>query len=334
MWEPCGPFGIAVSRPFWRSSRTRIACSRSRLRGTAVARAASLEQRVLRALALQCGQSRGDEQREGDHGRHGVARQTEHEGVVAAAEPGRLARLQRDPPEDLFDAEARERRLDVVVGADRDAAGDDHHVGGLERGPEALLRGGGVVGEAVGRRAYAALVLGERDQHRSVGVVDLARAERLARGLELIARGQHLDPGPAGDGQLGDAGRDRRAQFGGAQHGAGFEHRGARAHVLAATAYVVAEVCRGAGGDGAVLGVDVLLGDHRGGASGNRAAGRDANRLMVVQRVGGRQPGAGLGDDGQGAPGGAGHQRVAVHRRAGKRRDVAGGVQVGGQHSI
>ena len=48
--------------------------------------------------------------------------------LAAAAEPQRLAGLDPHAPEDLLDAARLERGLDVVVRADRDAAGDDQHV--------------------------------------------------------------------------------------------------------------------------------------------------------------------------------------------------------------
>ena len=47
---------------------------------------------------------------------------------AAAAEPQRLAGLDPHAPEHLLDAAGLERGLDVVVRADRDAAGDDQHV--------------------------------------------------------------------------------------------------------------------------------------------------------------------------------------------------------------
>ena len=50
--------------------------------------------------------------------------------AAAYAEVGRLAGPQRDAPEDLLDAERVERRADVVVLADRDAAADDRDIAG------------------------------------------------------------------------------------------------------------------------------------------------------------------------------------------------------------
>ena len=73
--------------------------------------------------------------------RERVAGEAEHERGAAAAEPQRLARLDAHAPEDLLDAARLERGLDVVVRADRDAAGDDEHVArqaGLDGGAGGL----------------------------------------------------------------------------------------------------------------------------------------------------------------------------------------------------
>src|SRR6201999_1436876 len=77
--------------------------------------------------------ARRGEQGEGDEDRDRVAGQTEDEGVFAAAEEGGAAGPQRNAPEDLLDPELRERVLDVVVRAARDAAADDQDVGGEGR---------------------------------------------------------------------------------------------------------------------------------------------------------------------------------------------------------
>ena len=154
--------------------------------------------------------------------------------VAAAAEPGRLARLERDPPEHLLDAELGQRRLDVVVRADRDAAGDDHHVRGLERGRDALLRGVVVVGQPP--RRFGAWRPALAASPASIGALELwisPGPQRLARGPELVARAQHRDARAGGDGQLADAGGDGGAQLGRAEPRAGLEHGAAGAHVLA-----------------------------------------------------------------------------------------------------
>ena len=121
-------------------------------------------------------------------------------------EVGGLAGPQGDAPEDLLDAELRERRTDVVVLADRDAAGDHGDLAGesaLERGPGAAR----VVGHDL-RGAPAARPL------RSTRAASECRLElrippgpqRLAGLLELVAGGQH------GHGGRGSRTRPRRAR--------------------------------------------------------------------------------------------------------------------------
>ena len=62
------------------------------------------------------------------------------------------------------------------------------------------------------------------------------------------------------------------------------------------------------------------------------SAGRDPDRLAVAERVIGWRSRAGLADDGERAAGGPADHRVAVHGRAGERRDIAGGPTAAGQH--
>ena len=80
------------------------------------------------------------EEVERDHRRDRVPGKPEDERAVADAEPRRLSGLEPDAPEALFDAELGERRLDVVVRADRHAAADAHDVGRRERARQRRLR--------------------------------------------------------------------------------------------------------------------------------------------------------------------------------------------------
>ena len=86
--------------------------------------------------------------------------------------------------------------------------------------------------------------------------------------------------------------------------------------------------------DLALTGIDVLLGDHRGGPGGDRRAGRDADRLALAEGLERGRARAGLADNAQPALGGTGENRVAVHRRAREGRYVAGGLKVHGQHPV
>ena len=334
MWEPCGPLGMATSFPSRRSRRTRIACSRSGLRRTAVPSTASGSSRgssVRPWSAASAGRTNSENVTTADTGLPG---QPEYERRSAAAEPGRLTRLERDSPEHLLDAELGERRLDVIVRADRNPARDDHDVGGLERLREPGLGGRAIVGESPCRPDDRALRGGERIEHRRVRIVDLARAERLAGGAELVARAQDLRPRAPVDGQLGRAGGDRRAQLGGAEQRTDAQYGRARAHVFPGAAQVVADGDLDPGQNRAVVDLDVLLWDHRGGAVRDRAAGGDPDRAAVAERRRRGGPGARLADHGQGPAGIPVDERVAVHSRARERRHVAGGSQIGGENPI
>ena len=122
-----------------------------------------------------------------DDRRQRVAGQTEHERVAAAAEPQRLAGLDPHAPEDLLDAAGLERGLDVVVRADRDAAGDDQHVALQAR----FDRGDGGVAldrrSRRGRRRCAPARPASRRTISAVRLVDLARLGRRADRQQLAA---------------------------------------------------------------------------------------------------------------------------------------------------
>src|SRR5256885_1738762 len=75
-------------------------------------------------------------------------------------------------------------------------------VGLLERRAEGLLRRRGRVRRPRGRRDLGAGGGGQRGEGQRVGVVDLARAQRLAGGDELVAGGHHGDARAAGDLEL------------------------------------------------------------------------------------------------------------------------------------
>ena len=142
----------------------------------------------------------------------GLPGQAEHERVAAAAEPQRLAGLHAHAPEHLLDAAGLERRLDVVVRADRDAAGDDQHVAAPGRASTAARVDVEVVGDRRRRRSTSrARALGQQPHHQPVGLVDLARLGRRAERQQLRAGDEHVQPRAAVDGDLADA-RRRRAR--------------------------------------------------------------------------------------------------------------------------
>ena len=220
MCEPCGPLGIASVR-----RRGARAGPGPPARGSGCAAPATPSTARRRGSALgsapcSAASAGRDEQRERDDRRDRVARAARTRACSSrVAEPGRLAGLQRDAPEPLLDPERRERRLDVVVGADRDPAGDDDHVGAarapLRAPPRSRARSSG---SALGGDATRAAARRERGEHRRVGVVDLARAERLAGRPQLVAGAEHRRPAAAGRRVTSPTpARDRGAELGDAE---------------------------------------------------------------------------------------------------------------------
>ena len=157
----------------------------ARLLRVGARRAIAVARRRRRSRAQQRPERRAREEQEGDHRRDRVAGQAEDEAPPSApcdAEVGRLAGPQRDAPEDLLDAELRERRPDVVVLADRDAAADDGDVG--RRAPARARRASprGSSRDALDADATSApAALGQRGDRVGVRVADRARAQRLVR---------------------------------------------------------------------------------------------------------------------------------------------------------
>ena len=119
-------------------------------------------------------------------------------------EPGRVPGSQGDTPEDLLHAELRERRLDVVVGPDRDPAGGHHHVG-RQRPPQRVDRVAVVVADGLdGERGPS----GARNLGRdgvAVRVAYLSGGQWRPRLHQLVPGDDDRNAGPAGAGQLGRA---------------------------------------------------------------------------------------------------------------------------------
>ncbi len=143
----------------------------------------------------------------------GLPGQPEDERLAAHAERHRLARLDRDAPEHLLDAELRLDPPHEVVRADRHAAGRDEDVGRRVRARVPR-------GVPTRRRRPAGSTLdvgaggGERGrEHDAVRLVDLARLERLAGMRELAAGREHDDARSARADTVGDAGGRERAEL-------------------------------------------------------------------------------------------------------------------------
>ena len=188
MWEPWRSVGVASSTPSAparqvRGEERRAVVGRPGGRGEA----AALQPRPRVALAVHAAQRRLDEDAEADDRRQRVAGQAEHERVVAAPEPQRLARLDPHAPEDLVHAAGLEGRLDVVVLADRHAAADDQHVAAeaLAHGRDrrrAIVADDAVVAD-LGARAR-----GEQAHHQPVGLVHSPGLGRRAGRQQLVRR--------------------------------------------------------------------------------------------------------------------------------------------------
>ena len=135
-------------------------------------------------------------------------------------EVGRPPGAQGDAPEDLLDPELGERRAHVVVLADRDPAGDHDEVG-IER-PRRAPRGWPRACHGRSRAGAARRPRARRRARRAVNAFELrirSGAQRLARGLELVAGGQHRDPRPSRACDLGTADRGDHTDLGGADLG-------------------------------------------------------------------------------------------------------------------
>ena len=178
-------------------------------------------------------QRRADEELEPDEGGDRVPREAEDERPAAHPECNWLSRPNRDPPEDLLDAQLGLGRADEVVDTHRDATARDQDV----RLEPALDRSPGRFGvvldrrQALDRRAGAA-DLGREDH--AVRVVDLAALERLAGRAQLRPRHRQDDTWKAADAHRGDSCGGQRAQMHRAQANAGTDHRVAGAQVSAA----------------------------------------------------------------------------------------------------
>ena len=238
--EPWPSVGVASSTP----SAARVSAEvssvvRPSAGAAATARRTGTNAGAALGFALQAPQRRTDEEQEAGDGGERVAGQPEHEQVVAPAEPQRLARLEPDAPEVLLHAGVLERRLDVVVRADRHAAGDEQDIA-ARRGLDGGARRLAVVGHDRVQHDLGAGGLGEQSQGEPVGLVDPAGRGRRTDLEQLAARGEHVHDRAPVHGDLADArGGERRDALHGQRRAGRGEHVTAR-DVLAAVADVEA----------------------------------------------------------------------------------------------
>src|SRR5205807_2236 len=123
--------------------------------------------------------------------------QAENQRAPTSPEPRRAARLEREPPELLLDAELGETRTDVVVRAYRDAAAHDGDVDAVQRLLGGLARLRCVVACSAGAEDLRAAAAGERRDRERARVADRARPRRLVQPEQLVAGHEHRDAGAA-----------------------------------------------------------------------------------------------------------------------------------------
>ena len=242
--EPGAPTAVTVPSTAFEASATELAAPGRGVQGLGQAgphaRAAGLR------VAEGGAQDRPDEDLERHQRAHRVARQGHHRDVAGRAvvvpEPLRHARLHRDLGE--RDPAIGEGVLDHLVGPRADPArGEDEVDGvvgtgreGLVEGPEELLD---VVGHEAQELGDRARVGHRRGEHRPVRLVDLAVAQRLARGDELGAGGEHQHPRSAAHRERPGADGRGEPDLGGAEHRARGQHDLARGDVLAGDPHVL-----------------------------------------------------------------------------------------------
>ena len=226
-----------------------------------------------------------------------------------------------------------QRRLDVVVRADRDAARRDDHVGVSDRCRERRLGRIAVVAHHRGasQPPPPPAAPGRRSRWRSTRRSGPARAE--ARRHQLAAGGEHRDPRPvarprrsisAGGRDRGQQGRRQPSPARATRLAGGDVLRrpaGCRHPALSArppgrrrsSASSIGTIASAPSGSGAPVAMPAAL---PAGSTRRPVAGGDAkcDRQRLAAELG--RP-----------------HRVAVHRRGGERRQVDGGHHVGGQHA-
>ena len=304
-----------------RRDRARTNSSRASFRRKRSREHSRLEPRQRLALTLQRAQRRLDEELAADERRHRVAGQPEHERLTAHAERHRLARLDRDAPEHLLDAELGLDRAHEVVRTDRDAARRDENVrreAALERLPVCGL----VVGDRR-QRLDVGTGGGERGrQHETVRLVDLPGCELRSGRASSLPVARIATRGRRAHATAARPAAARAPSCAGSKTDARVDDHVAASSVAAARTNVRADRNRFTSFDLVVTMDNILEGEDGIGAVGDDTAGRDLHRLAGLERA--RRRAAG-GDplDHRERPGQvSGPNREAVHGGARERRQV------------
>ena len=200
------------------------------------------------------------------------------------SEPGRLAGLQRHPPEDLLDAEGGKRLLDVIVLANRDAAADRRRArqSGIARSRHGSSSGSSLtvsVGHQLRPRAQ-----GERRDRVGVGVPNATRLRRVTGLQQLVAGGQHRQSRAPDAADRRNPDRREHSELRRTDANAAPEHRGSRLDVISGVPHVGSRLDLGLDLDTSVANARVLDPYDRVGSVRDHRAGRDPDRLSSVQR--------------------------------------------------
>ena len=333
MCEPCGPFGNAIVPPSRALEPDADRLLARRIAGDRLAEdRLVLERRARRAPCIAPSAGRANRENV-TTAETGIAGQAEHERAGRASRTTSACRAAATTPQNFScHAEARERRLDVVVGTDRDAAGDDHHVGALERrGQRRLGRRRGHRGSRSDGRGVGAAVPGQRGRASARWSCGSPRGRAARPGRcssspvqRIATRGRRATIARAAPAATAAPSSRRSERRAGARDGRPCAHVLARPRGCSSPAATAASVsiCSPSRHG------HVLLADHRARAVGNaRRRSRSASpRRRSMRRRRGRT-GARLADDAQappGRPGWTANPSIAEHANGG---DVRGGAK-------
>jgi len=282
---------------------------------------------------LQGKQRRPDEQLEADERGDRISRQPEHERTSADPEPQRLTRLDRDAPEHLADPQLRAHAANEVVRPDRDSTRAENEVA-LERRRECPSVSVRIVLHGLHRHDDGPGRLELGGQHHAVRLVDLTVLERLPRTPQLTSGREHRGARLQRTGDLRHAGCGESAELRGSDDPPCLDDDIPSMRVASSRSHVRPGNDRLLDLDAGVS-FDNKLDRHDGiRAVGDDSPGCDRRRFALLEGAPGRAPGRDLLIGDSELPRGVGCTKgEAVHRRAGKRRQVDTGAGGFRQHT-
>ena len=228
---------------------------------------------------LQAIERVADEQVKAHRRRDGVSGKAEPERASAAPERDRLSGPHGHAvKEDLETGALGLGGQKVEIARRHPAARDQHVLAAAGLGKE-VAHGAVLVGDRGPRGRRPSRGRAQRQQHRPVGVPELARSGPLGGGHELVSRDGDRHARTPAHGQGLGARERREANPGRGEALSRREQDVAQLNALTAPADVLAGAGTGLGDDGPVLAADVLDGHDRLGALRDRRARHDADRL-------------------------------------------------------